>query len=223
MSLDGLVEGLRKHAEARLCFYGPPGTGKTAFGCWLAQELDKPLMVQRVSDLVSPYVGQTEQNLAKAFDKASQEGAVLLLDEVDSFLQDRRKAQQSWEVTAVNEMLTQMESYRGLFIASTNLIRDLDEASLRRFDMKIHFGYLGQSQVQQLFGAHLLALKLKDPAKAAGLRLKNEQQLTPGDFASVARRARFKPFATANELASALIAESRLKTTGQQRPIGFIH
>lgn len=115
--LDGLVDGLRSHAQARLCFYGPPGTGKTAFGHWLAQELGKTLMVKRVSDLVSPYVGTTEQNLAQAFDRAQQEDAVLLLDEVDSFLQDRRKARQSWEVTAVNEMLTQMESYRGLFIA----------------------------------------------------------------------------------------------------------
>ena len=221
--LDGLVEGLRKHAEARLCFYGPPGTGKTAFGCWLAQELDRPLMVQRVSDLVSPYVGQTEQNLAEAFAQATQDGAVLLLDEVDSFLQDRRKAKQSWEVTAVNEMLTQMESYRGLFIASTNLIRDLDEASLRRFDMKIYFGYLDQPQVQQLFSTHLQALKLKDPTKTASLRLRSEQQLTPGDFASVARQARFKPFANANQLASALIAETRLKTAGKQRPIGFVH
>ena len=221
--LDGLVEGLRKHAEARLCFYGPPGTGKTAFGCWLAQELDRPLMVQRVSDLVSPYVGQTEQNLAEAFAQATQDGAVLLLDEVDSFLQDRRKAKQSWEVTAVNEMLTQMESYCGLFIASTNLIRDLDEASLRRFDMKIYFGYLDQPQVQQLFSTHLQALKLKDPTKTASLRLRSEQQLTPGDFASVARQARFKPFDNANELASALIAETRLKTAGKQRPIGFVH
>ena len=221
--LDGLVEGLRKHAEARLCFYGPPGTGKTAFGCWLAQELDRPLMVQRVSDLVSPYVGQTEQNLAEAFAQATQDGAVLLLDEVDSFLQDRRKAKQSWEVTAVNEMLTQMESYCGLFIASTNLIRDLDEASLRRFDMKIYFGYLDQPQVQQLFSTHLQALKLKDPTRTASLRLRSEQQLTPGDFASVARQARFKPFTNANELASALIAETRLKTAGKQRPIGFVH
>lgn len=221
--LDGLLEGLRKHAEARLCFYGPPGTGKTAFGCWLAQELDRPLMVQRVSDLVSPYVGQTEQNLAEAFAQATQDGAVLLLDEVDSFLQDRRKAKQSWEVTAVNEMLTQMESYRGLFIASTNLIRGLDEASLRRFDMKIYFGYLDQPQVQQLFSTHLQALKLKDPTKTASLRLRSEQQLTPGDFASVLRQARFKPFANANELASALIAETRLKTAGKQRPIGFVH
>ena len=141
----------RSHAQARLCFYGPPGTGKTAFGHWLAQELGKTLMVKRVSDLVSPYVGTTEQNLAQAFDRAQQEDAVLLLDEVDSFLQDRRKARQSWEVTAVNEMLTQMESYRGLFIASTNLMSDLDEASLRRFDLKVHFGYLKAAQVQHCF------------------------------------------------------------------------
>lgn len=125
-------------------------------------------MVQRVSDLVSPYVGMTEKNLAAAFEKAGQDDAVLLLDEVDSFLHNRRKATQSWEITAVNEMLTQMESYRGLFIASTNLIRDLDEASLRRFDLKIHFGYLRQAQVQQLFSAHMQPLKLKGPPALRG-------------------------------------------------------
>lgn len=221
LPLDGLVDGLRAHPQARLCFYGPPGTGKTAFGQWLAHVLNRPLMVKRVSDLVSPYVGMTEQNLADAFERAQQEDAVLLLDEVDSFLQDRRKARQSWEVTAVNEMLTQMESYQGLFIASTNLIRDLDEASLRRFDLKVHFGYLATAQAQTLFAAHLKALSLKDPQNSAASRLRGEAFLTPGDFAAIARRGRFKPFASADELATALLAECRLKSTGQQRPIGF--
>lgn len=219
--LDGLVDGLRAHGQARLCFYGPPGTGKTAFGHWLAQALGKPLMVKRVSDLVSPYVGMTEKNLAAAFDRAQHEEAVLLLDEVDSFLQDRQKARQGWEVTAVNEMLTQMESYRGLFIASTNLIRDLDEASLRRFDLKVHFGYLKAAQVQALFQAHLKALGLIDPHHAAAASLRGENCLTPGDFAAAARRARFKPFASAAELAGALVAECRMKSAGQQRTIGF--
>lgn len=36
LPLDGLVDGLRAHPQARLCFYGPPGTGKTAFCQWLA-------------------------------------------------------------------------------------------------------------------------------------------------------------------------------------------
>lgn len=221
LPLAGLVDGLRAHPQARLCFYGPPGTGKTAFGHWLARELGKPLMVKRVSDLVSPYVGSTEKNLADAFERAQQEDAVLLLDEVDSFLQDRRKARQSWEVTAVNEMLTQMESYRGLFIASTNLILDLDEASLRRFDLKVHFGYLAPAQAQALFSAHLKALSLKDPQNGAAIRLRGEASLTPGDFAAVARRGRFRPFANANDLATALLAECRLKPNGPTRPIGF--
>lgn len=223
LPLDSLVEGLLAHPQARLCFYGPPGTGKTAFGHWLAQRLGKPLLAQRVSDLVSPYVGMTERNLAGAFARAEQEGAVLLLDEVDSFLQDRNKARQSWEVTAVNEMLTQMESYRGLFIASTNMIRDLDEASLRRFDLKVHFGYLAGPQVQALFAAHVQALALSDPQRHAAQRLYGEPRLTPGDFAAMARRGRFKPFASADELASALLAECQLKTVGQPRPIGFVH
>jgi len=93
---------------------------------------------------------------------------------------------------------------------------------LRRFDLKIHFGFLKPLQIQTLFNAHLQTLKLKDPAKASGLRLSREANLTPGDFAVIARRARFKPFASAEEVAQALLAESRLKMP-VQRPIGFVN
>ena len=90
IDLDELVKGLGSNAAARLCFYGPPGTGKSAFGLWLARQLDRPLMVQRVSDLVTPYVGE-KKNLAQAFATADAEQAVLLFDEVDSFLKTARK------------------------------------------------------------------------------------------------------------------------------------
>ncbi|MBB3102304.1 ATP-binding protein [Azomonas macrocytogenes] len=223
IDLDGLLEGLRRHSEARLCFYGPPGTGKTAFAGWLAESLDKPLHIKRVSDLVSPYLGETEQRLAAAFRQAEQESAVLVLDEVDSFLQDRRKAQRSWEITAVNEMLTQMESYSGLFIASTNLMADLDEAALRRFDLKVRFGYLRPEQRLLLLRAHLKELGLKDPQHNAEAALQTMDTLTPGDFTTVVRRARFKPFTNAAELVQALVNEAALKKDGQARPIGFVY
>lgn len=71
-SLTDLAAGLRRHPQARLCFYGPPGTGKTAFAGWLAEQLGRPLHSKRVSDLVAPYVGQTEQNLAEAFRQAEK-------------------------------------------------------------------------------------------------------------------------------------------------------
>lgn len=222
-SLTELAKGLRRHPEARLCFYGPPGTGKTAFAGWLAQQLGKPLHSKRVSDLVSAFVGETEKNLAAAFRQAEEESAVLLLDEVDSFLQDRTKARAQWEITAVNEMLTQMESFSGLFIASTNLMDNLDEASLRRFDCKIHFGYLLPEQSRTLLRAHLKELGLDDPKQSAEAYVASLTRLAPGDFAAVRRRARFKPLASAGELVQALSQEIALKKGGQQRPIGFVH
>jgi SpoVK/Ycf46/Vps4 family AAA+-type ATPase len=119
-------------------------------------------------------------------------------------------------------MLTQMESYQGLFIASTNLMQDLDEASIRRFDLKIHFDYLKPQQIRDLFTSHLKAMKLKDPTGSAVNQLLGEGALTPGDFALVSRRARFQPFATAQQVTVALIQEVRLKRQ-TQRPIGFVH
>lgn len=223
MPLETLLDGLRQHSEARLCFYGPPGTGKTAFGQWLARELEKPLLVKRVSDLIGPYVGETERNLAQAFHQAREDNAVLMLDEVDSFLRDRRKAQHSWEITAVNEILTQMESFQGLFIASTNLMDDLDDASLRRFDLKICFDFLRPDQAMELFSQHLQQLKLAPAPAGLMPSLGRLNRLTPGDFAMIARRAQFKPFKDANELLEALHAECRLKERGHPRPIGFIH
>ena len=65
-------------------------------------------------------MGETEQNLAKAFQEAEEMRAVLLLDEVDGLLQDRRQATRSWEVSQVNEFLVQMESFNGVMVATTN-------------------------------------------------------------------------------------------------------
>ena len=73
------------------------------------------------------------------FAAARQQNAVLVLDEADSFLSDRRGARQSWEVTQVNELLTQMEAFDGIFICTTNLMEKLDPASLRRFAFKVRF------------------------------------------------------------------------------------
>ena len=149
--LARLQEGLGRVGEGRLCLYGPPGTGKTAFGRHLAQALDRPLLVKRASDILSPYVGMAERNIAQMFREARADGAVLLLDEADSLLRDRQGAQRSWEVTQVNEMLTQMEEFRGIFIASTNLMNSLDAAAMRRFDACIRLGYLAPAQAWEMF------------------------------------------------------------------------
>jgi len=219
--LSQIVHGLARTKSGRICLYGPPGTGKTAYGRWLADQLEMPLMVRQASDLLSKWLGEAEKNIAYAFRQAEQDGALLLIDEVDSFLQDRRNSVRSWEVTQVNEMLTQMESFTGVFIATTNLMGGLDQATLRRFDLKVKLDYLKPAQVWTLFQRHCHLLACPPPTTELKFRLERQAKLTPGDFAAVVRQHRFRPIGSATELADALEAECNIKE-GPKSAIGFI-
>ena len=146
----------------RILAYGMAGSGKSEFAKALAKELDKPIMLKKASDLLSMWLGKSEQNIAKAFSEAEQKGAILVLDEVDSFLQDRSGASRSWEITQVNEMLTQMESFAGIFIATTNFMDNLDRASIRRFDMKVEFKPLDSTRLIKAFGLYDRHLGIND-------------------------------------------------------------
>jgi len=218
--LGQVAQGLSSSPSARLCLYGPAGTGKTAFGRWLAGQLGLPLLEKRASDLMSMWVGGNEKNIANAFREAREEGALLLIDEIDSFLQDRRDAQRGWEVTMVNEMLTQMESFSGVFIATTNLIKELDQAALRRFDLKVKFDYLQPQSSQKLFIRYCEALKLSQPKAETIKRIADMHLLTPGDFATVARRHRFQVINDPDALVNALTLECAVKEGGKQS-IGY--
>ncbi|MEN9314261.1 MAG: hypothetical protein RIS35_654, partial [Pseudomonadota bacterium] len=158
--LQGLLDGLRDTGEGRLCLYGAPGTGKSAFAAHVAAELGRPPMLRRASDLLGRYVGETEERMARMFAEARAERAVLILDEADSFLRSRESAQHGWEVTAINEMLTQIEAFDGIFFATTNLMSQLDPACLRRFDLKIRFDPLSLAQFRTLFAEAARALGL---------------------------------------------------------------
>ncbi|WP_269522397.1 AAA family ATPase [Coraliomargarita parva] len=220
-SLDHLAEGLRSTPSCRLCLYGPPGTGKTSLGHWLSRELGQPLLLKKASDLLSPYLGETEQKMARAFEEAGKDTAILMIDEVDSFLQDRGQAQRSWEVQQVNELLTQMERFDGIFIASTNLMDALDPAALRRFDLKLRFGYLNGDQLQGLLSGSCRELKLPPPRQADLAAIAALSNATPGDFANCRRQARFRNFRSAAELVEAVAQECRIKADRGARKLGF--
>lgn len=216
-----LAEGIQTSRSARLCLYGPPGTGKTAYGHWLAQRLGLPIIIKRASDLLSQYVGAAEKNIAQAFHEASDTGSVLLMDEVDSFLQDRSKAQRSWEVTQVNEFLTQLEQFAGVFIATTNLMDGLDKAALRRFDFKARFNYLNSTQVAGLFAAQLSHYGMSVADAGSIRQLQTLRQLTPGDFAAVARQHKFRKLDCATAWVIALENECKLKAGEPRQITGF--
>lgn len=94
----------------------------------------------------------------------ADDGAILLIDEVDSFLHDLRGVTQ-WlgGATSVNEMLTQMEALEGVFVASTNMLDGFDQTALRRFDLKLKFGYLCADKAWMLLCRQARALGLPEP------------------------------------------------------------
>ncbi|MFT3996096.1 MAG: ATP-binding protein [Asticcacaulis sp.] len=212
--LDTLFDSIRDLGalDVSLLLTGPPGTGKTALAHHLAQMLDRPLLVRRASDLLSKWVGETEQNIAGAFEEARRQEGVLLFDEADSLLFDRTRARNTWEVGQVNEMLTWLDRHPLPVVAATNHPGQLDPATLRRFVFKLDLAPLGPERLRRAFERFF---GMAAPADLMSLR-----NLTPGDFAVVARQLRHVPAPDAQAIVERLRGESRAKPDSGVR-IGF--
>jgi len=226
LNLARLVEICGVESCLKVCLHGPSGTGKTAFAHYLAERFNRKVIAKKASDILGPYVGQTEKQMADMFAEASAEkDCILFLDEADSFLQDRVRARHSWEITKVNELLVQMENFAGLFFCTTNLIDTLDKAVFRRFDLNIKFDFLRPEQAWGLFTRILTNHTLnipKDQEIHWRTRLLKLSKLTPGDFATAARQMRFTNGGIdANLFLGLLEKESMYKYGVIKYPVGF--
>ncbi len=215
--LDKLAADLlRPDAPRAVSFLlsGPPGTGKSAWVRHLAARMGLPVLQKRASDLLDPCVGETEQNIARAFSEARSTRAFLVFDEADSLLLDRGDAARSWEIAQVNEMLTWMESHALPFACTTNLIERLDRASLRRFLVKVRFTWLTAAQARLAFWR---ILGVEPPPGLETLRT-----LTPADFGLVRRRVALRPGdGDPVELVRLLVTECEGRVENRV-PVGFV-
>lgn len=217
MDLQALTTQLTRLGRLNfsLCLYGASGTGKSAYARYLADKLGLDVVQRRASDLISCYVGETEQNIAKAFAQAREDKSLLIFDEADSFLRDRSTAARSWEVSSVNEMLTWMENHPYPFICTTNLMESLDPASLRRFSFKVKYNFLTSQQVKEAFD-YFFGIKIA-LAETAGL-----DKLTPGDFTLVKNKAEILGTSTQfSAVKEMLETEQKLKHNAYGNGIGF--
>lgn len=213
-NLNEFIEQIKETEikDFSLLLHGVPGTGKSEFAKYLAQQLNIPYIKKKASDLLGMYVGENEKNIAEAFKEAKNDSAVLIIDEVDSFLQSRKNAQHSWEVSTVNELLTQLESFDWPFIATTNFIVNLDDASFRRFDYKIKYDYMLINQV-------IKAFKIFFNIKVNNKEVSNLTKLTPGDFKCVQDKIRLIKNKSKNNIIELLIKEQDYKQ--ERSAIGF--
>jgi hypothetical protein len=126
----------------RALFYGPPGTGKTLTATLLGKHTGKDVFRIDLSRVVSKYIGETEKNLSRLFDKAEHKNWILFFDEADALFGKRtdiRDAHDKYANQEVAYLLQRIEGYNGLVILATNQRANIDDAFIRRFQSIIHF------------------------------------------------------------------------------------
>jgi hypothetical protein len=135
-ALSGLGPGVRA------LFKGPSGTGKTLAARMLAGTLGMDMYRVDLAAVVNKYIGETEKNLEKVFERAEELDIVLLLDEGDALLTQRTGVQTANDRYAnleTNYLLQRLESYDGILVVTTNAGDRIDTAFQRRMDVVIDF------------------------------------------------------------------------------------
>ena len=155
------VKDKKSGIDARIIFYGAAGTGKTMTAYSLAKSLKRQVLAFDCSKILSMYVGESEKNVRKIFDtfydlcEKTKTEPILLLNEADQFLGARSSGGVSGADQMHNQMqnifLEQIEKFKGVLIATTNLLENIDKAFSRRFNYKIEFKRPNKEQRRSLW------------------------------------------------------------------------
>lgn len=148
-------------------FYGPPGTGKSLTAKLIGKKYSKHVFRVDLSMIVSKYIGETEKNLARLFDRAQGKDWILFFDEADALFSKRTKinsSQDKWANLEVNYLLQRMEEHQGLTILATNLKDNIDPAMTRRFQSIIYFPLPKEKERKRLWNTLLPAPFSYDPS-----------------------------------------------------------
>ena len=163
-----------------------------------------------------------------SLNEAEKDKSILFVDEADSFLWPRESAERSYEVSSVNEFLTQMENFRGILVCASNHMDMFDEAAIRRFNLKVRFDWLKAEGKLILFKRVFSPLFKSDETVEISSdqqrRLASIGQLAPGDFKVVFQKHAFLPVGTVivDQLIESLEVETRYKRIHSGGSLGFI-
>lgn len=203
-----------------LLFYGPPGTGKTELVKHLGEDLGTEVLLKRLSDIRSKWYGESLKNIASMFEEAEDANKILFIDEADSFFTDRESSSNENHLEETNELLTQMENFKGILICSTNMLESIDQAVLRRFTVKVEFDYLTEKGKIVLFRKYFFEDPTNKLNKIQTEKIQGINHLTPGDYKVVKHKYFFDKNISYDDLIDELSLEASLKKENK-RKIGF--
>lgn len=154
----------------KVLLHGPSGCGKTLASYVIAGELNKLMVVVNLGAIVSSKLGETSKNLAKVFRKAASEDCIIFIDEFDSLGKVRDYSQDHGEMKRVVNTILQLFDYlpqSSIVIAATNQKEMLDNALLRRFDIKLELTLPNEEQINNLINLTLKNGKFKLPPRTS--------------------------------------------------------
>ena len=207
---DRLREGVElplKHPEAfrRLgirpakgfLLYGPPGTGKTLLAKAAAREAEANFIATKSSDLLSKWYGESEQQIARLFNRARQVApTIIFIDELDSLVPARGGGLGEPQVTerVVNTILSEMDGLEELqnvvVIGATNRPNLIDPALLRpgRFDELIYVGVPDTAGRRRILAIHTEGMPLANDVDLEKIAQRTDH-FTGADLEDLVRRA----------------------------------
>ncbi len=177
--------------------YGPPGTGKTLLAKAVAREAAANFIATKSSDLLSKWYGESEQQIARLFQRARQVApTVLFIDELDSLVPARGGGMGEPQVTerVVNTILAEMDGLEELqsvvVIGATNRPNLIDPALLRpgRFDELIYVGLPDRAGRRRILDIQTQRMPLGDGVDLDQVARRTER-FTGADLEDVVRRA----------------------------------
>jgi SpoVK/Ycf46/Vps4 family AAA+-type ATPase len=157
--------GLHHYVDGgfRALFRGPSGTGKTMAAIALAKSTGLDLFRVDLSAVTSKYIGETEKNLRRLFEKAQQSGSILLFDEADALFGKRsqvHEARDRYANVEIGTLLRRIEPFEGLAIITTNLSANIDEDAVGRIDVMVEFPRPDEAAREALWRKLLDSVKL---------------------------------------------------------------
>ena len=194
------IKDKKSGIDARIIFYGAAGTGKTMTAYSLAKSLKRQVLAFDCSKILSMYVGESEKNVRKIFDtfydlsEKTKSDPILLLNEADQFLGARSSGNITGSDQMHNQMqnifLEQIENFRGMLIATTNLLENIDKAFSRRFNYKIEFKKPDEEQRIELWE---MMLPIDAPyAKDINVKELAKYSLTGGQINLIVKNTAYK-------------------------------
>lgn len=155
-----------------ILLFGLPGTGKTETALQLARLSNREVMKIDISSTKSKWFGQSEKLIKGIFDKyktyaeTCKNTPILLFNEADAILSKRNSNSNSntsqTENAIQNILLEELENFKGIFIATTNLAANLDSAFDRRFLFKLNFHKPGLKERLAILENKLPGMKKSD-------------------------------------------------------------